>query len=76
MECNDFRALTHLAGHSDTVLLAPSRALKAELEAGALVPLDLVGSPAMTVEFVVVHLAQRTLSPAADRAVAVVEAAA
>ncbi|MGT2434097.1 hypothetical protein ACU4GI_46090 [Cupriavidus basilensis] len=38
MECNDFRALTQLAGHSDTVLLAPSRALKAELEAGALVP--------------------------------------
>ena len=26
----------------------PARALKAELEAGALVPLDLVGSPAMT----------------------------
>ncbi len=76
VECNDFRALTHLAGHSDAVLLAPARALKAELEAGELVPLDLVGSPAMTVEFVVVHLAQRTLSPAAQRAVAVVEAAA
>ncbi|WP_254615763.1 hypothetical protein [Cupriavidus basilensis] len=30
----------------------------------------------MTVEFVVVHLAQRTLSPAAQRAVAAVEPAA
>lgn len=76
VECNDFRALAHLARHSDAVLLAPARALRAELEAGALVPLELAGSPAMTVEFVIVRLAQRTLSPAAERAVAVVEAAA
>ncbi|MDF3832120.1 LysR family transcriptional regulator [Cupriavidus basilensis] len=76
VECNDFRALTRLACHSDAVLLAPARALKAELEAGALVALDLAGSPAMTVEFVVVHLAQRTLSPAAERAVTVVVEAA
>ncbi|WP_416050670.1 LysR family transcriptional regulator [Cupriavidus basilensis] len=76
VQSNDLHALRHLACQSDVVLLAPARALKAELESGALVALALASMVSMAMDFVVVHLAQRTLSPAAERAVAAVLAAA
>lgn len=76
VESNDFRALTYLAKHTDAVLLAPARAVRDETAVGSLVPLDVPGLPAMTMQFAVVRLAQRTLSPAAGRAVAAIEAVA
>ncbi|HBO79051.1 MAG TPA: LysR family transcriptional regulator, partial [Cupriavidus sp.] len=59
VESNDFRALTYLAKHTDAVLLAPARAVRDETAAGGLVPLDVPGLPAMTMQFAVVRLAQR-----------------
>jgi DNA-binding transcriptional LysR family regulator len=67
LESNDLRALTHLACHSDAILLAPVRALRTEVAAGALVQLEIGDSDALALQFAVVHLAQRTLSPAALR---------
>ena len=77
VESNDFRALTHLVRHADALLLAPARAVREELvEAGRLVALDIPELRDITMQFAVVWLAQRTLSPAAERAVAVIEAVA
>ena len=77
VESNDFRALTHLVRHADALLLAPARAVREELvEAGRLVALDIPELPEITMQFAIVRLAQRTLSPAAERAVAVIEAVA
>jgi len=76
VESNDFRALTHLAKHADAVLLAPARAVREELEAGRLIPLDVPEMPEVPMQFAIVRLAQRTLSPAAERAVAAIVAVA
>lgn len=76
VESNDFHVLTDLACRSDTVLLAPTRALQAELEAGRLIQLTGPEVPVMSTQFSVVHLAQRILSPAAERSIAAIEAAA
>ncbi|MDB5730907.1 MAG: Chromosome initiation inhibitor [Variovorax sp.] len=77
VECNDFHSLTLSVLQSDAVLLAPWRALAEQLKAGTLVPLEVAqaGGPA-AMEFVIAHLAQRTLSPAAERAVATIRAVA
>jgi len=74
LESNDFHALALLACQSDAVLLGPIRALAAAVEAGALVQLDVAGNAELTMEFDVVHLAHRTLSPAAQRAIAAIDA--
>ena len=73
VESNDFRALTYLVKHADAVLLAPARAVREEVEVGNLIPLDVPDLPAVTMQFAIVRLAQRTLSPAAERAVAAIE---
>ncbi|AQV94019.1 LysR family transcriptional regulator [Cupriavidus necator] len=75
VESNDFHALIHLATQSDVVLVAPKRAVLNELKCGALVQLSGRDIPDMTTQFAIVRLAQRTLSPAAERGVAAVEAA-
>ncbi|WP_420998242.1 LysR family transcriptional regulator [Cupriavidus sp. 30B13] len=75
VESNDLRALTLLACRSDAILLAPERALREELASGALQALELPGAAGTPLHFVIAHLAQRTLSPAAERAVAAVMAA-
>lgn len=76
VESNDFRALTHLVRQADALLLAPARAVRDEVESGQLVSLDVPELPAVPMQFAIVRLAQRTLSPAAERAVAVIEAVA
>lgn len=76
VESNDFRALTHLVRHADALLLAPARAVREEMESGRLVALDVPELPPVTMQFAAVWLAQRTLSPAAARAVAVIESVA
>ncbi|RZT41778.1 LysR family transcriptional regulator [Cupriavidus agavae] len=73
VESNDFRALTHLVRNADALLLGPTRAVAEELKAGKLVTLDVPELPEVTMQFSVVWLKQRTLSPAAGRAVGVIE---
>jgi DNA-binding transcriptional LysR family regulator len=73
VESNDFRALTHLVRHADALLLAPARAVREELRTGTLVALDIPELSDIAMQFAIVRLAQRTLSPAAARAVAVIE---
>ncbi|HWT38527.1 MAG TPA: LysR family transcriptional regulator [Paraburkholderia sp.] len=74
VESNDFRALAELACLEDIVLIAPARALQNELESGALVRLDVTDLHDLKVQFSITYLAQRTLSPAAERAIATIEA--
>lgn len=73
VQSNDFRALCAVAAASDAILLAPVRAVAQELASGALKRLPLPQSPALTVQFVLVHLARRSLSPAASRVVDLVD---
>lgn len=74
VESNDLRALTQLAIHEDVVLIAPDRALKPELESGALVRLHIEDIRDLNVQYSIAYLAQRTLSPAAEKAIATIEA--
>lgn len=73
LESNDLHALTLLARQSDVILLAPVRALTAEVDAGDLVQLEVGDTATMAMEFSVAYLAQRTLSPAASRALDAIE---
>ncbi len=75
VESNDFHALVRVATSTDVVLLAPVRALAQELRAGALVQLKIPEVLGLTARFEIVRLAQRSLSPAAQRAIATIEAA-
>ncbi len=72
---NDFHSLIHITRHSDLVLLAPTRALAEELESGRLVQLTVPAVFNLSAQFAIVNLAQRTLSPSAQRAIAAIEAA-
>ncbi|WP_322102965.1 LysR family transcriptional regulator [Paraburkholderia sp. J41] len=74
VESNDFRALTQLARHEDVILIAPNRALEDELAAGALVQLRVEDLRDFKVQYSIAYLAQRTLSPAAEKAIATIEA--
>jgi DNA-binding transcriptional LysR family regulator len=75
VESNDFRVLVLLASRSDVILLAPLRAVAAEVAVGTLVQLPLPQSFKLAARFEIVHLAGRTLSPAAERTVSAVESA-
>ncbi|WP_321912232.1 LysR family transcriptional regulator [Paraburkholderia sp. J11-2] len=74
VESNDFRALTQLARHEDVVLIAPNRALEDELASGTLVQLHVEDLQDLKVQYSIAYLAQRTLSPAAEKAIATIEA--
>ncbi|WP_433705277.1 LysR family transcriptional regulator [Paraburkholderia sacchari] len=74
VESTDFRALTQLACHEDVVLIAPNRALEDELASGELVQLQIEDMQDLKVQYSIAYLAQRTLSPAAEKAIATIEA--
>ncbi|WP_321928748.1 LysR family transcriptional regulator [Paraburkholderia guartelaensis] len=74
IESNDFRALAQLARHEDVVLIAPNRALEDELASGTLVQLSVEDLQELKVQYSIAYLAQRTLSPAAEKAIATIEA--
>jgi hypothetical protein len=63
-----------LACHSDVILFAPRRAVAPACDAGALVEVEVAGATDFTMHFVMAHLAQRTVSPAAAQAMAAVAA--
>jgi DNA-binding transcriptional LysR family regulator len=75
VESNDFRALAQLASRTDVVLFAPLLAVTAETAAGQLVRLRLPAAACPPAYFEIAYLAQRTLSPAAERALAAIRAA-
>ncbi|MBN3755600.1 LysR family transcriptional regulator [Paraburkholderia sp. Tr-20389] len=72
---NDFHALIQLTSGSDLVLMAPVRAVKGALESGALIQLTIPEGFNLSTKSAIVNLAQRSLSPSAQRAIAAIEAA-
>ncbi|MFT3801029.1 MAG: LysR family transcriptional regulator [Burkholderiaceae bacterium] len=75
VESNDFRALAQLACRTDVVLFAPPLAVAAEAESGQLVRLRLPAAACPPAHFEIAYLAQRTLSPAAERALVAIQGA-
>lgn len=74
VQSNDLHALVHLVRHSNAVLFAPVRAVRHELAVGTLKQISVDDMPGGTLQYCIVHLTQRTLSPAAARAAAAIEA--
>ncbi|WP_028353061.1 LysR family transcriptional regulator [Bordetella petrii] len=72
-ECDSIPILRDVAQHSDVVLFATSEAIAAELEQGSLVPLPLALPGMGALRYNVIHRARRTLSPAAERIIALVK---
>jgi DNA-binding transcriptional LysR family regulator len=73
VECNDVAVLREVVARTDAVLFATASAVRHELEAGRLVRIALTHPPKLGLEFALVSLAERTSSPAASSALALVE---
>lgn len=69
VECDDVHLLKRVALSSDTVLASTDAAVRDEVDAGALIALQLRGMPPLFSEMGVVSLTGRTLSPVAQFAV-------
>ncbi|WP_412023666.1 LysR family transcriptional regulator [Burkholderia cepacia] len=67
-ECNDIGVLAAVVGESDAVFFATASSIRAELDAGRLIRIPLARPPRLTLDFALVHLAERTPSPAATAA--------
>lgn len=68
LECDDMAMLRALGRSTDTVIAVSDAALRDELDAGVMVPLDVSDLPPVHVEMGLVLLAHRTPSPMAERA--------
>ncbi|CAB3797691.1 HTH-type transcriptional regulator HdfR [Paraburkholderia caffeinitolerans] len=64
-ECNDVSVLRAVVAESDAVFFATRSSVRADLEAGRLANIVLASPPRLTLDFALVHLAERTPSPAA-----------
>ncbi|RJG15612.1 LysR family transcriptional regulator [Massilia cavernae] len=69
IECNSFFALRELAAESDTVIYGPLAAVQRELKAGTLRRIVVENAKALSMEFAIVYLAHRTLSPTAEKVI-------
>ncbi|NEX63809.1 LysR family transcriptional regulator [Noviherbaspirillum galbum] len=69
VECNNFDVLKTLAAQSDVVLYASEAAVRREVRAGSLQPLETAPDPAPPLVLAAVRLARRTLSPEAEIAI-------
>lgn len=76
LECNDMALLRRLAQETDTLVGGSEASLRAELDAGLLVRLDLTDLPQVYSEMGIVTLAHRTPSPMASRAIGCVQSVA
>lgn len=76
LECNDMALLRTLALDTDTLVGSSEASLRAELDAGALVRLDVTDMPQVHSEMGIVTLANRTPSPMASRAIGCVQSVA
>lgn len=68
VECNNFHPLKELAQRSDTVIYSPPSAVAGEVQRGVLRQLEFADSRGFALQFAIVHLAHRTVSPNAQRA--------
>jgi DNA-binding transcriptional LysR family regulator len=64
-ECNDVAVLRAVVTGSDAVFFATSSSVRADIESGRLTRITLANPPKLTLDFALVHLAERTPSPAA-----------
>jgi DNA-binding transcriptional LysR family regulator len=69
VECDDVHLLKHVTLHSDTILVCSDAAVRGELEADRLKPLQVKGLPPMYSDMGVVSLRGRSFSPMAAFAV-------
>lgn len=70
LECNDLRILKSFVEQTDALLFATASAVRKELSAGTLTPLPVKDAPRMALEMALVSLADRTMSPAGEVALA------
>ncbi|UVE19557.1 LysR family transcriptional regulator [Pseudomonas sp. LS44] len=69
VECNSFQVLRELAGKSDVILCAPVSSVRDELREGRLQRIHFEDTADFTTQFVIAHLAHRTLTPIAQKAI-------
>jgi DNA-binding transcriptional LysR family regulator len=73
LECNDVRVLKSYLETSDALLFATASVTRRELEAKTLAAVPLTDAPRTGLEFAIVSLAERTMSPAGEVALALTE---
>ncbi len=73
LECDNFAVIRAVTLSTDMVLGATDAAVEAEMAGGELVPLDIVGLPALHAGMGIVSLRNRTPSPMAMRAMRCIE---
>lgn len=73
LECNDAQVLKSFVEQTDALLFATATSVRRELASGSLAPVHVRDMPRMGLEIALVTLAERTLSPAAEVALAVAE---
>lgn len=66
LECNDVRILKSFVEQTDALLFATASAVRKELASRTLVPIAVKDLPRMGLEFALITLAERTVSPAAE----------
>jgi DNA-binding transcriptional LysR family regulator len=64
-ECNDVAVLRAVVAGSDAVFFATTSSVRADVDEGRLMRITLANPPKLTLDFALVHLAERTPSPAA-----------
>ncbi|WP_322057719.1 LysR family transcriptional regulator [Paraburkholderia sp. J63] len=64
-ECNDIAVLKAVVAGSDAVFFATASSVRADVESGRLARLPLANPPRLTLDFALIHLGERTPSPAA-----------
>ena len=75
LECDNFNILKQVALHTDAILYASDRIISDELHAGKLIALPLPAMPeTREIKIVLVHLKNRTLSPASQQVIGVAQA--
>ncbi len=72
VECNSVFSLKLLAEQSDIVIYAPLSAVSSEVREGRLQRIEFIDSPGFDMQFVIVYLANRSVSPTAQRAMEVI----
>lgn len=73
LECNDVRVLKGYLETSDALLFATASVTRRELEAKTLAAIPVTDAPRTGLEFAIVSLAERTMSPAGEVAFALTE---
>jgi DNA-binding transcriptional LysR family regulator len=73
LECNDLSVLKAVAAETDALLFATASSVRNELSAGTLAPVPIADSPRLALEFAIAFLAERTMSPAGEVALLLVE---